>query len=174
MPARSGTKWCCWPTRCGAISGTRAVPRARLDDMASSTPRGDDGSEGPASARPYVVSGGRTEAKHMLDLMACVRATSQAAHAPGLTHQHLKVLAACRAAGDTESVTVGDVVTAVPYPLLVARILLSDLIESGAVVHRLTVVTGEPPSPELLQRFRRALINWNAPHPTSGKSGRAC
>lgn len=142
--------------------------------MASPTPHGDDDSGAPASVRPYVVAEGRTEAKHMLDLMACVRATNEAANAPGLTNQHLKVLAACRAAGDTESVTVGDVVTAVPFPLLVARILLSDLIESGAVVHRLTVVTGEPPSPDLLQRFHRALKNWDAPNPRSGKPGRAC
>ncbi|NUK15678.1 DUF742 domain-containing protein [Streptomyces lunaelactis] len=142
--------------------------------MVSTNPPGDDDSDGPAPARPYVVTRGRTQAKHMLDLMACVRATNQAADAPGLTHQHLKVLAACHADGDTESVTVGDVVTAVPYPLLVARILLSDLIESGAVVHRLTVVTGEPPSPDLLQRFHRALKNWDAPNTTSGNPGRAC
>jgi hypothetical protein len=141
--------------------------------MVSTNPFGDDEADDPAPARPYVVSRGRTEAKHMLDLMARVRATNQAANVPGLTHQHLKVLAACRADGDAESV-VGDVVTAVPYPLLVARILLSDLIESGAVVHRLTVVIGEPPSPEILQRFHRALTNWDTSNPTSGKPGRAC
>lgn len=141
--------------------------------MVSTHPFGDDEADDPTPARPYVVSRGRTEAKHMLDLMARVRATKQAANMPGLTHQHLKVLAACHAEGDAESV-VGDVVTAVPYPLLVARILLSDLIESGAVVHRLTVVIGEPPSPEILQRVHRALTNWDTSTPTSGKPGRAC
>ncbi|MFF7644100.1 DUF742 domain-containing protein [Streptomyces canus] len=135
-------------------------------------PPGDD-DVGPASTRPYVVTRGRTQAKHMLDLLACVRATKQAADVPGLTHEHLKVLAACSAGGDTESVTVGDVVTAVPYSLLAARILLSDLIEWGAVVHRLTVVTGEPPSPDIMQRFHRALINWNVSDPASGTPGRA-
>ncbi|MEU0108327.1 DUF742 domain-containing protein [Streptomyces sp. NPDC006251] len=140
--------------------------------MVSTNSLGDDDADEPAPARPYVVTRGRTEAKHMLDLLACVRATAQAANVPGLTHEHLKVLDACRADGDTDSVTVGDVVTAVPYSLLVARILLSDLIESGAVVHRLTVVTGEPPSPETLQRFHRALTNWDVSDPTSGKPGR--
>ncbi|MCT9107581.1 DUF742 domain-containing protein [Streptomyces mirabilis] len=141
--------------------------------MVSTKPPGDEADD-PAPARPYVVTKGRTAAKHMLDLMACVRATNQAENVPGLTHEHLKVLAACRADDDTESVTVGDVVTAVPYPLLVARILLSDLIESGAVVHRLTVVTGEPLSPEILQRVHRALTNWDTPSPASDKPGRAC
>ncbi|WP_328689968.1 DUF742 domain-containing protein [Streptomyces phaeochromogenes] len=142
--------------------------------MASTNPPGDDDADDPPPARPYVVVMGRTEARHMLDLMACVRVTDQVANLPGLTQQHLKVLAACRAGGNAESVTVGDVVTAVPFPLLVARILLSDLIESGAVVHRLTVVIGDPPSSDTLQRFHRALTNWDASGPTPGRPGQAC
>ena len=135
---------------------------------------GDDTSDDPAGARPYVVTRGRTQAKHMLDLMACVRATDKAADLSGLTPQHLRLLDACRAHGDTESVTVGDIVTAVPYPLMVARILLSDLIESEAVIHRLTLVTGEPPSPDLLQRLHRGLTNMDTPNQTPGNPGRAC
>lgn len=135
---------------------------------------GDDSSDDPPGARWYVVTGGRTQAKHMLDLLASVRATGRAVDLSGLTHQHLRLLDACRADGDTESVTVGDVVTAVPFPLMVARILLSDLIESEAVVHRLTLVTGEPPSPDLLQRLHRGLIKLDISDPTPGSPGRAC
>lgn len=79
----------------------------------------------------------------------------------------------CRA---ESAVTVGDVVVEVPYPLQVARILISDLIEKRALVHRLTVVVGEPPPTELLQRVQRALNNWDVSDQpmADGKSPHAC
>lgn len=123
--------------------------------------------------RPYVLSGGRTTARFLLDLMAFVRITDMAGDLSDLTPQHRKVLSACRA--DTP-VTVSDVVVAVPYPLQVARILISDLIERGALVHRLTVVVGEPPSPETLQRFHRALLKLDVSDKpqAGGASPHAC
>lgn len=111
--------------------------------------------------RPYVMSGGRTTAKHVdaLDLMAYVAATEQAAHLSDLTPQHQKVLDACRA---ESSVTVTEVVFEVGYPLQIARILLSDLIEKKALVYRLAIGANEPPPTEILQRVRRALDNMDA------------
>jgi len=138
----------------------------------STNPRSND--EGPqrATARPYVLSGGRTEPKHLLDLRTFVSVTRAAAELEDLTPQHRRVLDACRA----ESATVADVVVDVPYPLLVARILISDLIEKGALTHRLTVVLGEAPTPEYLQRVYRALHKMDvSDSPTSGgQSGHAC
>lgn len=138
----------------------------------STNPRSRE--EGPqrARARPFVLSGGRTEPKHLLDLRTFVSVTRTAAELEDLTPQHRRVLDACRAA----SVTVADVVVSVPYPLLVARILISDLIDKRALTHRLTVVLDEAPEPEFLRRLSRALHNMDVPDSPAegGQSGHAC
>ncbi|MCX4481743.1 DUF742 domain-containing protein [Streptomyces cellulosae] len=141
----------------------------------SRNPSSNDAGPLPTGPRPYVVSGGRTTAAHVdvLDLMAYVTVTNEAANLSDLTPQHQRVLEVCRA---ESAVTVGDVVVEVPYPLQVARILISDLIEKRALVHRLTVVVGEPPPTELLQRVQRALNNWDVSDQpmADGKSPHAC
>lgn len=138
----------------------------------STNPRSNG--EGPqrATGRPFVLSGGRTEPKHLLDLRTFVSVTRAAAELENLTPQHCRVLDACRA----DSVTVADVVVSVPYPLVVARILISDLIEKGALTHRLTVVLDEAPEPEFLRRLSRALHKMDVPDSPAagGQTGHAC
>lgn len=136
-------------------------------------PSSNDDGPPMAGPRPYVLSDGRTTAKYLLDLMAYVTVTAEAANLSDLTPQHQRVLDVCRA---ESAVTVGDVVVEVPYPLQVARILISDLIEKRALVPRLTIVVGEPPPTELLQKVQRALTNWDASDQpmADGKSPRAC
>ncbi|MEU0341891.1 DUF742 domain-containing protein [Streptomyces bobili] len=138
----------------------------------STNPRSSE--EGPqrATGRPFVLSGGRTEPRHLLDLRTFVSVTRTAAELEDLTPQHRRVLDACRA----ESVTVADVVVGVPYPLLVARILISDLIDKGALTHRLTVLLDEAPEPEFLRRLSRALHKMDVPDSPAadGRSGHAC
>lgn len=138
----------------------------------SSNPRSSEAGPQRATGRPFVLSGGRTEPRHLLDLRTFVTITRAAAELDDLTPQHRCVLDACRA----ESVTVADVVVGVPYPLLVARILISDLIDKGALTHRLTVLLDEAPEPEFLRRLSRALHKMDVPDSTAsgGQSGHAC
>lgn len=138
----------------------------------STNPRSSEEGSQRATGRPYVLSDGRTEPRHLLDLRTFVSVTRAAAELEDLTPQHRLVLDACRA----ESVTVADVVVGVPYPLLVARILISDLIDKGALKHRLTVLLDEAPEPEFLRRLARAIDKMDVSDSpgAGGQAGHAC
>jgi hypothetical protein len=86
--------------------------------------------------RPYLVTGGRTRPSVELDLMSLVRATGQGRIAPGgLGREHAVALGLCRT-----PTSVAEVAARLRQPVVVTKVLLSDLIEAGALVTR-------PPSP---------------------------
>lgn len=87
--------------------------------------------------RPYAVTDGRTKPSTPLDLMSLVRATGGGMVAPdrlGVEHAH--ALRLCQV-----PTSVAEIAAHLRRPVTVAKVLLSDLIELGAVIARF------PPSP---------------------------
>ncbi|MEU9607466.1 DUF742 domain-containing protein [Streptomyces sp. NPDC048057] len=80
--------------------------------------------------RPYTVSGGRTRATAALDLLTLVRATGDVPRSP-LGPEHAQALSLCRA-----PVSVAEVSAHLRLPAAVTKVLLSDLVECGAVTAR--------------------------------------
>ncbi|WP_398954954.1 DUF742 domain-containing protein [Streptomyces sp. GC420] len=97
--------------------------------MAPSPPDGpwfDD--EAGRLIRPYAVSNGRTRPSAALDLLTLVRADGPAP--PGhLGPEHAQALALC----DGPPVPVAEIAAQLRLPVAVTKILLSDLLDYGAV-----------------------------------------
>ncbi|WP_340556533.1 DUF742 domain-containing protein [Streptomyces sp. GSL17-111] len=85
--------------------------------------------------RPYTVCGGRTRPSSAFDLLTLVMATGRgagAAHHPGvLGPEHARVLRLC--AGPTP---VAEIAAHIRLPAVVTKVLLSDLLDCGAVTAR--------------------------------------
>lgn len=79
--------------------------------------------------RPYTASGGRTRAAVALDLLSLVSATGVRPRVP-LGAEHVLALRSCAAA---PAVTVAEVAGHLRLPAVVVKVLLSDLMEHGAV-----------------------------------------
>ncbi|WP_405609079.1 DUF742 domain-containing protein [Streptomyces sp. NBC_01511] len=81
--------------------------------------------------RPYTVSGGRTRPTVELDLLSLVMATGAAATQMYLGPEHSEALGLCQ--GPT---SVAEIAGHLRLPAVVTKILLSDLMNSGAVTVR--------------------------------------
>lgn len=84
--------------------------------------------------RPYAISNGRTSPTHALDLLSMVMATGRVGTAQ-LDREHAQALNLCQIA-----TSVAEVAARLRLPLMITKVLLSDLIDSGAV-------TARPPAP---------------------------
>ena len=91
---------------------------------------GDDG----RLVRPYTVSNGRTSPAVSLDLLSMVASTGEAPPSP-LEPDHEQALTLCR-----EPKTVAEIAARLRLPVAVAKVVVSDLVEWGAVAT-------EPPRP---------------------------
>jgi hypothetical protein len=80
--------------------------------------------------RPYTVTGGRTRPTHRLDMLTLVVSTGTA-EASELNPDHAAALALCRSV-----VSVAEIAARMRLPLLVVKILISDLVVRGAVTTR--------------------------------------
>jgi hypothetical protein len=81
--------------------------------------------------RPYAVTNGRTHPTAPLNLLSMVRATGRVA--PGrLDPEHDQALELCHV-----PTSVAEVAAHLQQPMMVTKILLSDLIDWGAVTTRL-------------------------------------
>lgn len=80
--------------------------------------------------RPYAVTDGRTRPTHELDLVALVTVTGRPAPA-ALRPEHAQTLALC-----TAPTSVAEIAARLGAPVLVAKILLSDLLDCGALIRR--------------------------------------
>jgi hypothetical protein len=102
--------------------------------------------------RPYTVSGGRTRPSADLDLLSLVMATGRAAHVhPG--PEHTQVLGLCRG-----PVSVAEIAAHVRLPAAVTKVLLSDLVDCGAVTCSRPPGPGfDPTDRELLEAVLRGL-----------------
>src|SRR5580693_6902912 len=116
-----------------------------------------DRNAGPV-VRPYAVTGGRTEPVdgEVLDVIAVVVAM------PGVdsddddpqrrTPEHGRILALCQ-----RQATVADIAAGTRLPLGVVRVLLSDLILSGAVTVLRQRPAGTRPGNDVLQEILNGL-----------------
>lgn len=82
--------------------------------------------------RPYTASGGRTRPGVALDLLSLVTATGVRPRVP-LGAEHTLALRVCAGAA---AVTVAEVAGQLRLPAAVVKVLLSDLMEHGAVTVR--------------------------------------
>ncbi|WP_449486671.1 DUF742 domain-containing protein [Streptomyces avidinii] len=82
--------------------------------------------------RPYTASGGRTRPGIALDLLSLVTATGVRPRVP-LGPEHTLALRLCAGAA---AVTVAEVAGHLRLPAVVVKVLLSDLMEHGAVTVR--------------------------------------
>lgn len=106
--------------------------------------------------RPYTVSGGRTRPTTALDLLSQVMATGQVPPAP-LGPEHTLVLGLC--GGPT---SVAEVAAHLRLPAIVTKVLLSDLVDCGALTaraprHRFDAPTDRSLLEAVLDGLRRRL-----------------
>jgi hypothetical protein len=106
--------------------------------------------------RPYIVTGGRTRPGVELDLMSLVLATGQGTVAPRRLgcREHAVALGLCRT-----PVSVAEVAARLRQSVMVTKVLLSDLIEAGALITRLPPPPSEfaETTPQLLQALLTGL-----------------
>jgi Protein of unknown function (DUF742) len=86
-----------------------------------------DGDAGPL-VRPFAVTGGRTHPTQFLEMVTLV-VTVSARDAP--SPEHREILHRCR-----QPLSVAEVAAAVDLPIGAAKVLISDLIEQGALIAR--------------------------------------
>ncbi|AGL16552.1 DUF742 domain-containing protein [Actinoplanes sp. N902-109] len=101
--------------------------------------------------RPYTVSGGRTEPTTRMELLSMVIATG---HRPQglLGTEHAQALGLCRSV-----TTVAEVAARLRLPAVVTKILLSDLVDWGAVDTRAPDPMADPTNLTVLETILNAL-----------------
>src|SRR3954452_16730569 len=97
--------------------------------------------------RPFAMTRGRSRpGRHGLDMLRRVVEMGGACHDPGGEPVYARILAACQ-----RPVSVAEVSAAVDLPMVVVKVLLSDLIERGELLFR------SPPRSQSPQTDRRVL-----------------
>jgi Protein of unknown function (DUF742) len=107
--------------------------------------------------RPYAITGGRTVPAdgEVLDLVAIVVATGQQADAEErkeLTPEHRRIITLCR-----DQLTVADLGVELGLPVGVIRVLLADLIATGAIAVVPQRPAGERTNDDVLQGILKGL-----------------
>jgi hypothetical protein len=99
--------------------------------------------------RPYTVSNGRTRPTTKLDLLSMVMATGRVPRAH-LEPDHARALGLC-----TSPTTVAEIAAHLKLPAVVTKVLLSDLVDCGAVSIRAPGPAADPVDRSVLE----ALLN---------------
>ncbi|MBK1784721.1 DUF742 domain-containing protein [Prauserella cavernicola] len=135
----------------------RPPPRSERVFATSADPAGDDPfEEHRLRVRPYVLTRGRTQASFDLAVETLISTIAQAPwDAEHLSSEYQAVRKMCE-----QPRSVAEVAALLSVPLGVARVLLSDLAESGLVhVHSSTANYGGRPDFDLMQRVLEGLHN---------------
>jgi hypothetical protein len=98
--------------------------------------------EAGSLVRPYTVSNGRTRPTKNLDMLSLVMTTGQVSEAR-LALDHAQALGLCR-----HPITVAEAAAHLRLPVAVTKVILSDLVDCGAVTTR-----GPVPAADLNDRF---------------------
>ncbi|MFE7773653.1 DUF742 domain-containing protein [Streptomyces sp. NPDC057445] len=96
--------------------------------------------------RPYTVSGGRTRPTAALDLLSLVMATGAVPPGAYLGPEHAMALGLCD--GPT---SVAEIAAHLRLPAVVTKVLLSDLVDCGAVTARAPRFQETPTDRSLLE-----------------------
>jgi hypothetical protein len=94
--------------------------------------------------RPYTVSNGRTRPTQELDMLSMVMAAGT--YNRGLGYDHAQALTLCR-----QPTSVAEVAARLQLPVVVTKILLSDLVDCGALTTRAPLSTADPHDPRVLE-----------------------
>jgi Protein of unknown function (DUF742) len=119
----------------------------------------DDSADDPVGydlwVRPYTATYGRTQPSTALDLMSLVKATGRGRISlDRLGYEHAQALNLCRV-----PVAVAEVAAHLRQPANVAKVLLSDLIDVGAVITRPPPADSYTDNPETLEALLVGLRN---------------
>jgi hypothetical protein len=95
--------------------------------------------------RPYTVSNGRTRPTTALDLLSMVTTTGRVAQGH-LDPDHAQTLGLCHA-----PTSVAEVSARLRLPVVVTKVLLSDLVDCGAVVARPPGPSADPTDRSVLE-----------------------
>lgn len=96
--------------------------------------------------RPYAVARGRTRpTRHDLEMTTLVVAVRTERHA-NVDREYAHILRMCQ-----RPLSIAEVSATLNLPLVVAKVLLSDLIDWGLVIFRSPPQTSDVPQTELLQ-----------------------
>jgi hypothetical protein len=101
--------------------------------------------------RPYTVSNGRTEPTTRMELLSMVIATGRRPHGQ-LGPDHAQALGLCGSV-----TTVAEVAARLRLPAVVTKILLSDLVDWGAVDARAPDPMADSSNPAVLETILNAL-----------------
>jgi hypothetical protein len=101
--------------------------------------------------RLYSVTGGRTVPSRSLDLAALVHAAS--GDPPQLDGEHAQIHALCR----VEARSIAELAGLLRQPATVIKILVCDLLDSGALIHATPDFESDPTDLNLLERVLAGL-----------------
>jgi hypothetical protein len=101
--------------------------------------------------RPYTVSNGRTNPSTKLDLLSMVVATGDVARG-SLEPDHVQILRLCH-----QPISVAEIAARLRLPAVVTKVLLSDLVDCGAVTAGSPHSGANGPDRFLLERVLDAL-----------------
>ena len=101
--------------------------------------------------RPYTVSNGRTQPSTRMELLSMVMATGRRPQGQ-LGPDHAQALGLCGS-----PTTVAEVAARLRLPAVVTKILLSDLVDAGAIDTRSPGPAAEPTNTAVLETILNAL-----------------
>lgn len=101
--------------------------------------------------RPYLASNGRTSPSVRLDLLSMVLSTGEVS-VSRLEPDHAQALALC-----TQPSSIAEIAARLRLPAAVAKVLIADLVDCGAVTTRLPYAITGPDDRFLLERVLDAL-----------------
>jgi Protein of unknown function (DUF742) len=101
--------------------------------------------------RPYTVSNGRTSPSTKLDLLSMVVATGNVSQG-NLEPDHVQILALCH-----QPASVAEIAARLRLPAVVTKVLLSDLVDCGAVTAGSPRPAADTPDRLFLERVLDAL-----------------
>jgi Protein of unknown function (DUF742) len=115
----------------------------------------DDRSGRDLWVRPYTATYGRTQPSTTLDLMSLVKATGRGrVSLDRLGYEHAEALRLCHT-----PIAVAEVAAHLQQPANVAKVLLSDLIDAGAVITKPPAHDSYSNNPEILEALLVGLRN---------------
>ena len=136
-----------------SAAGDDAVRRAGgREDRAGPEEAWYDEAAGPL-VRPYALTGGRTDsARVRLDLITYVVAVGDAADPGRLPPEQQRILELSRT-----PVSVVELGASLRLPIVVTKVLVADLIDSGLLVHRAPAMTDLAPDRRIIQAVLNGL-----------------
>ena len=125
------------------------------DQLTESRTDTDDRSGHDLWVRPYTATYGRTQPSTTLDLMSLVKATGRGrVSLDRLGYEHAEALRLCHT-----PIAVAEVAAHLHQPANVAKVLLSDLIDAGAVIAKPPAHDSYSNNPEILEALLVGLRN---------------